>query len=153
MANVCEKGRSKQEHLLWKDQGYKLKSKETRETCKIEPGYDTFFQNKGLFQEFNAYPDKTIIHTLYPDFDFNINFQGPHTDNEYFPSKKGLEISSNYSWTAHMPFIMEGSWISPQFGTGEWYTMKRPFGKVLLLHSDVVYGGGMPIIEHKKGNV
>jgi hypothetical protein len=46
-----------------------------------------------------------------------------------------------------MPITIEGSWITLWFGIGKGYTIKIPFGTVLLLRSEIIHGGGTPIIE------
>jgi hypothetical protein len=134
-----------------------LKQRKLDPLVKRAPGYEIiqelynesnkFFDQEGLFEEFQADPDKTIIHALFTDHDSNINFQQPHTDFDYLPCRKALERSFNYSWTAHMPITIEGSWITLWFGTGNGYTIKIPFGTVLLLRSDVIHGGGTPVVE------
>jgi hypothetical protein len=134
-----------------------LKQRKLDRLAKRAPGHkiiqelhdesNKFFQQAGLFEELKADPDKTIIHALFTDHDSNINFQQPHTDFDYLPSRKPSETGFNYSWTAHMPITKEGSWITLWFGVGKGYTVKIPFGTILLLRSDVIHGGGTPIIE------
>ena len=106
-----------------------------------------FFEANGIFKEIKADPDRTIIHALFTDHDSNINFQDAHTDYDYMITKKDSANQINLSWTAHMPVTSEGSWITLWFGTGQGYTMHIPFGKVLLLRSDVIHGGGTPTVE------
>jgi hypothetical protein len=53
----------------------------------------------------------------------------------------------HYSWTALMPITTEGNWISLWFGQGARNTMRIPYGKVILLQSDMVHSGVMPKVE------
>jgi hypothetical protein len=117
----------------------------------IEDLYDNcieFFTSRGTYEEIQADPEKTIIHALFTDYDENNKtFQQPHTDYAYMPTKSKSTKPPNYSWTAHMPITEEGSWITLWFGTGQGYTVEIQMGEVLLLRSDVVHGGGIPIIQ------
>ena len=114
---------------------------------KLYSKCNAFFEEQGIFKKLKADPDKTIIHALFTDHESGVGFQEPHTDFDYADTKKNPEERFNHSWTAHMPITEEGSWITLWFGTGEGYTMIIPFGKILLLRSDVVHGGGTPIVE------
>ena len=48
-----------------------------------------------------------------------------------------------------MPISKEGSWITLWWGPGIGYTMHIPYGKILLLRSDVIHGGGIPCVSRK----
>jgi hypothetical protein len=52
---------------------------------------NTFFEQAGLFEEFPADLDKTIIHALFTDQDSNINFQHPHMDFDYLTCPKASQ--------------------------------------------------------------
>ncbi len=47
-----------------------------------------------------------------------------------------------------MPLSEEGSWITIWWGPGVGYTLQIPLGKILLLHPDVIHGGGTPNVTH-----
>jgi hypothetical protein len=106
-----------------------------------------FFKDLHLPTDFGFDLDYTIIHALFTYDDSNINFQDPHTDYPYIITRRNLQEQIRLSWTAHMPISKEGSWITLWWGPGIGYTMHIPYGKILLLRSDVIHGEGIPCIS------
>ncbi len=43
---------------------------------------------------------------------------------------------------ANMPLTQEGNWITIWWGPGVGYTLQIPYGKILLLRSGIMHGGG-----------
>ncbi len=103
-----------------------------------------FFVANGIFKDLNADPDKAIIHTLFTEHNLNIDFQEARTGYDYITTRKDSTDQIHYSWADHMPVTKEGNWITIWRGAGAGYTIQIPFGMVLLLHSNVAHGGGMP---------
>ena len=108
-----------------------------------------FFKDLHLPTDFGFDLDYTIIHAIFTDDDTSTNFQDPHTDYPYVITRKNLQEQVRLSWTAHMPISKEGSWITLWWGPGIGYTMHIPYGKILLLRSDVIHGGGIPCVSRK----
>jgi hypothetical protein len=108
-----------------------------------------FFKDSGLPRDFGFDLDKTIVHLLYTDDDSDKNFQDPHTDYPYVITRRNMKDRVRLSWTAHMPLTEEGSWITIWWGPGVGYTLQIPFGKILLLRSDVIHGGGIPNVTRR----
>ncbi len=48
---------------------------------------------------------------------------------------------------ANLLVMNEGSWITLWLGPGVGYTLHIPYGKIMLLHSDVIHGGRVPYID------
>jgi hypothetical protein len=46
----------------------------------------------------------------------------------------------------------EGSWITLWWGQGVGCTLQITYGKILLLHSDVIHGGGVPNVTRRIEN-
>jgi len=109
--------------------------------------FNNFFKVSGIPRDLGVNLDYTIIHLLFTDDDTSVNFQDPHTDYPYHITRRNLIDRIRLSWTAHLPITPEGSWITMWFGPGVGYTLHIPFGPVLLLHSDVIHGGGVPHID------
>ncbi len=67
-----------------------------------------------------------------------------------------LEETSKTGYVYHgrhtIPLTQEGSWLTIWWGPGEGYTLQIPFGKILLLRSDVIHGGGVPNVTRGTEN-
>lgn len=81
--------------------------------------------------------------------------QDPHTDYPYLcatdlKSHKNM-ADARHAWTAHMPITPDGLWITLYLAPGYGTPVHVDYGKVLLLRSDVVHGGGTPNLDSVSG--
>jgi hypothetical protein len=127
-------------NTLWQNKTFMLIRKVFEECI-------AFFQSTGIPKDLKVDLCKTIIYALFTDNDEAINFQQPHTDYPYMITGRSATEKKHLSWTAHMPVTSDGSWMTIWFGAGIRYTLHIPYGQTLLLHSDVIHGGGVPNID------
>lgn len=108
-----------------------------------------FLEEQGIPEDLKVDLNRTLIQALFNDNDSEIKFQDPHTDYPYMIISRAdfLANPRYFSWTAHMPITDEGSWITLWFGPGEGHTMHIPYGEILLIRSDLVHGGGIPLTD------
>ena len=105
----------------------------------------TSFQKmiKSFFGQLNLGIDVDKIHiTLIITSTDEFKVQRPHTD--YPLVKLPPKSKDMLPWTAHIPLTDKGSWIIVWSGPGHGTSVQIPFGKCLLLRSDVVHAGGKP---------
>jgi hypothetical protein len=130
----------------------RIGTEKKKDMALINSVYDNcikFFQDLGLARDFGFDLDYTLVHALFTDDDSDIKFQDPHTDYPYVITRRNLKDRVRLSWTAHLPITPEGSWITLWWGPGVGYTVHIPYGKILLLRSDIIHGGGIPNVSRK----
>ena len=81
--------------------------------------------------------------------------QDPHTDYPYLSAtklkKNKTMADARLAWTAHMPITPDGMWITLYLSPGYGTPVHIGYGKLLLLRSDIVHGGGTPNLEYVTG--
>lgn len=83
---------------------------------------------------------KLLMSIIYNHGD-EVIVQDPHRD---FGFKQVMDTKEKLAWTANIPISQDGSYIILWNGPGYGSSIHIPFGKCLLLRSDVVHAGGRP---------